>query len=80
MNIETDFKHEILTKKSFSALIEEKAVELKLNYIDTVLAICEERDLDPQDVSSLISNIIKTKIEAEAISLNKIKGGNTLPL
>ena len=51
-------------------------------YMDAVLKICEERDLDPIDVGNLIGPVLKEKIEAEAIDLNLIAndGGNTLPL
>ena len=70
----------ILTKKKFTKLIEEKVVQAKSNYIDAVIDVCNDFDLDPIDVGNLISPIIKGKIEAEAITLRLIKGGNQLPL
>ena len=70
----------IMTKKRFSKLVEDIRSEFKLSYMDSVLKICEDRELDPADVYKLISPIIKDKIEAEAIQLNMIKGGNTLPV
>jgi len=72
----------ILTKKRFSKLVEDKVSETKMPYMDAVLKICEERDLDPIDIGNLIGPVLKEKIEAEAVDLNLIEndGGNTLPL
>ena len=72
----------ILTKKRFLKLVQDKVAETKMAYMDAVLQICEERDLDPIDVGNLIGPVLKEKIEAEAIDLNLIEsdGGNTLPL
>lgn len=80
MTLEEQFEDSILTKKKFTKLVEEKVAETKLGYIDAVLEVCNDRGLDPADVSNLISTIIKDKIEAEAVSMNMIKGGNQLPL
>lgn len=71
----------IMTKKRFSRLVEDIRADLKISYMDSVLKICEDRELDPSDVHKLISPVIKDKIEAEALNLNMIKGGgNTLPV
>tara|TARA_B100000212_G_scaffold303167_1_gene249830 strand:+ start:3333 stop:3581 length:249 start_codon:yes stop_codon:yes gene_type:complete len=72
----------ILTKKRFSKLVEDIVTETKMPYMDAVLRVCEERDLDPIDVGNLIGPVLKEKIEMEAIDLNLIEsdGGNTLPL
>lgn len=71
----------IMTKKRFSKLVEEIRTQYKISYMDSVLKICEDRELDPGEVHKLISPVIKEKIEAEALQLNMIKGGgNTLPV
>ena len=80
MTLDEQFEDKILTKKKFTKLVEEKVIDSKLGYIDAVIEVCNDRDLDPSDVSNLISPIIKDKIEAEAVSMNMIKGGNQLPL
>ena len=77
---EQNLEDTILTKKKFAKLIEEKVISAKISYIDAVIEVCNARELDPGDVGKLISPIIKDKIEAEAVSLNMIKGGNQLPL
>ena len=49
-------------------------------YMDAVLEICEEREIDPGEIGKLVSPIIKDKIEAEAVNLRMMKGGNQLPI
>jgi hypothetical protein len=72
----------ILTKKRFSKLVEDKVTETKMPYMDAVLAICQERDLDPIDIGKLVGPVLKEKIEMEAIELRLITSdkGNTLPV
>lgn len=71
----------ILTKKTFSKIIEAKVKQNRMEYIDAILEVCKEKSIDPSEVSSLLNNIIKQKIEAEAIRERKIKGNNnSLPL
>jgi len=66
----------IMTKKRFSTMIEKKVKEFSMPYIDAVLGVCEDRELQPEDVARLISPQIKEKIEAEAIRVNAIKGNS----
>jgi hypothetical protein len=80
MTVDENFEDSILTKKKFAKLVEDKVLSHKLGYIDAVIEVCNDRGLDPADVGNLISPIIKEKIEAEAVGLNMIKGGNQLPL
>jgi len=70
----------ILTKKRFEKMVEEKVTTLSMSYMDAILKVCEDRTIDPGDVSKFITPVIKQKVEAEAINLNMMKGGNTLPL
>ena len=71
----------IITKKRFSTMVEEKVKELTVPYIDAVLIVCEERELPPEDIKRLLSPIIISKVEAEALEMNAIKGGGArLPI
>jgi hypothetical protein len=70
----------ILTKKRFEKLVEEKVSKYRISYMDAVIMVCEERTIDPIEVGKFITPAIKDKVEAEAIGLNMMKGGNTLPL
>jgi len=70
----------VLTKKRFEKMVEETVLSENLSYMDSILKICEDIRIDPEDIGKFISPTIKGKIEAEAIELNMMKGGNTLPL
>ena len=47
--------------------------------MDAIIHICEDVDLDLQDVKKYIAPVIKDKLEAEAMSLNFLPRQNTLP-
>lgn len=70
----------ILTKKKFTTMVEDLVKQRRMPYMDAVLQICSDREIDPLDVASLISPAIKDKIQAEAINSHMMKGGNQLPL
>ena len=74
--METQF----LNKNRFSKLVENAVHEKKLSYIEAIIDICTENDLEIEDAGKYISNIIKDKIEAEARSLNFLPRQNTLPI
>ena len=70
----------ILTKKKFTIMVEDLVKSKRMPYMDAVLQICSDREIDPLDVASLISPAIKDKIHAEAVNGNLMRGGNQLPL
>ena len=71
----------ILTKKKFTALVEEHVLNLQLTYMDAILKVCEDRELDPSDIAKLVSPVIKDKLEAECIELRLLEGTtNQLPV
>lgn len=70
----------IFDRKKFSMMVEEKAIAPGVGYMDVILSIIEEYNLDFSDINSLLTPSLKQKLEAEAIELNYMKGGNTLPL
>ena len=62
-------------------MVEDKVQEYVVSYIEGVLMVCEERELQPEDVKRLLSPVIIAKIEAEALAVNSIKGGGaSLPI
>jgi hypothetical protein len=69
----------ILTKKKFTALVEDTARKKRIPYMDAIIEVCEEREIDPLDIKRLISDSVKAKVEAEAMSLNMLPKGNELP-
>ena len=61
-------------------MAEDIANKKNLSYIDAVVHLCDDTNIDPEDVSKFISNILKDKIEAEARKLNFLPKLNTLPI
>ena len=71
-----------MTKKRFSSAVEMLVVTKKLNYIDAITHIVEERGMEYSNVKRLLSDSIKQKLEVEASELKLITTtpGNKLPL
>lgn len=68
----------LLTKQSLSVIIERLVVNEKMTYMEAVLHYCEEKQIDPSDIGKLISPVVKSKIEAEAMKLNLLPKSNSL--
>ena len=71
-------EEQFLTKSKFAKLIEATVLETKMTYMDTVLHLCEENNIEPEDVKKFISPVIRDKIEAEAMELNFLPKTNSL--
>ena len=73
-----------LNKKSFSRIVETYVRTHKgCPYIDAVIDVCEENEIDLRDSKKLISKEIVQHVEFEAKELNLLQGGNpsyTLPI
>ena len=69
---------EFMNRAKFGKLIEKQVVDKKLSYMDAVIETCEVTNIDPQDVKKFISNVIREKIEAEAMNLNFLPRQNEL--
>jgi hypothetical protein len=74
----TDEK-QFLTKQRFTKLIEDVVQRLNVSYMDAVINVCNDHDVDLEDVRKFITPIIKDKIQAEAMHLNFLPRANTLP-
>ena len=79
-NVEQQIEDITLTKKKMTKMVEQYVRQHGMSYTDAVVAICEERIIDPADIGNMIAPVVKDKIEAEAIEANMIKGGNQLPV
>lgn len=71
---------QFLTKLKFAKMIENSVVANKLSYMDAVIHLCEQNSVELEEVKKFISPVIKQKIEAEAMRLNFLPRGNTLPI
>tara|TARA_Y100000592_G_C5433606_1_gene299629 strand:- start:93 stop:335 length:243 start_codon:yes stop_codon:yes gene_type:complete len=74
MKIEEQF----LTKTKFTKLIQNVVIEKKIPYMEAVVLICENNDIDVADIKKFISTSIKDKIEAEAMDLNFLPKKNSI--
>ena len=55
--------------KSFSIEIEQCVRKEKISYMDAIIHLCDQKDLDPGKVNSFINKQIKEKLKVEAINL-----------
>jgi len=69
----------MMNKNRFNKLVEDTVKSFKMSYLDAVLYICDENNIEVEDSKKYISNVIKEKIEAEAMRLNFLPRGNELP-
>ena len=63
-----------MTSAKFSQEVEKIAVTNEdMNYIDSVLHLCEQNEIEVESVSKLISKPLKEKLKHEAQQLNFMK-------
>lgn len=67
-----------LNKSKFSALVEKRVYEKKLNYMDAILDICTEYNIEPEDTKKFLNGVVVEKLEAQAMSLNYLPRQNQL--
>ena len=78
MNLDSE-ESNFLTKKRFSKMIENTVRNNKLSYMDAVVYLCDDNSIELEDVKKFLSTTIKERIEVEAMNLNYLPKGNTLP-
>jgi hypothetical protein len=78
---DSELQNLVMTKKRFQGMIETTVKDLSLNYLDSIVYLCEKHGIDVEDVKKYISPVIKGKLEADAKRLRYIQGGDTeLPI
>ena len=77
-NEEQEPKDNFLTKKKFTEMILETVKKHDLSYIESIVHICEQNNIEIEDIKKYISPTIKDHLEAEGMSLNLLPKGNTL--
>ena len=70
-----EFKEKFMTQSKFSTMVEEvvKNSNGLVNYIDAVIVVCDELDIEVDSVNKLISKPLKDKIKFNAQQLNYVK-------
>lgn len=67
-----------LNKSKFSRMVETTVFGKKLSYMDAVIDVCEETNIEPEDVKKFLNGVIVEKVEAEAMNLNFLPRQNML--
>ena len=70
--------NDILTKQKLLEMVEMLVRTENLTYMEAILHVCEQREIDPLDIGKLVSPHLKEKIEVEAMRKNMIPSVNSL--
>tara|TARA_Y100000034_G_C6811529_1_gene364728 strand:- start:378 stop:596 length:219 start_codon:yes stop_codon:yes gene_type:complete len=65
---------------NFSAEVEQNVHKYDGSYIDTILGLCDEHEIEPALVSKHLTKPIIEKIESEGISFNLLPAKSKLPI
>jgi|TARA_B110000495_G_scaffold182293_1_gene177728 hypothetical protein len=68
-----------ITKEQLRIQVERLVHGDGLTYVEAVIEICENKEIDPEDMAKIVKGPLKNKLEAEAIDRNIIKS-NTVKL
>ena len=70
-----EYKDKFMTQAKFSGMVEEvvKNSDGLVNYIDAVIVVCDDLDIEVETVNKLISKPLKDKIKFNAQHLNYVK-------
>ena len=71
-------EEQFLNKAKFSKLVEQTVFEKRLSYMDAIVWLCEQHNIEIEDCRKFINPIIKDKLEAEARRLNFLPRTNEL--
>jgi len=70
----------LVTQKQFLDRLEKHLTKHKNGYIESVLAVCEEMGIDPEQAAKYLSKPIIEKIRAEGESINLLPTTPKLPV
>jgi len=71
--IDDVFEENFMTAAKFSIEIEKLVKESNLNYIEAIVQFCEDKSIEVDTVSKLISKPLKEKLKYDAQRLNFMK-------
>jgi hypothetical protein len=67
-------EEKIITKKRFSLAVENLVVTARVGYMDAMLMVIIDREIDYVNIPKLLTSSLKSKLEQEAIQLNMLDG------
>jgi len=68
-----------MNRKKFTKMVEDTVKKKSMTYMDAVVYLCDDNGLEIEDVKKYIATSIKEKIEMEAMKLNYLERGESLP-
>ena len=71
--LKDELNSKFLCPQRFAQDIEKLVKESKINYIDAIVAYCEENSIEIETVSKLVSKPLKEKLKNDATELNFLK-------
>ena len=71
--IDKAFNEKFISKDKFAEEIESMVTKTNMTYIEAIVEFCEEKGIDIESVSKLVSKPLKEKIKYEATELNYLK-------
>ena len=70
----------LVTQKQFLDRLDRHIARHKNGYIESILAVCEELGIDPEQAAKYLSKPIIEKIRAEGESINLLPSTPKLPI
>lgn len=67
----------VITSAELRLLVERYVITDKMSYTEAVIEVCNERNIEIEDIGRIIRGPLKAKLEAEAMSKNIIKRTTT---
>lgn len=58
-------------------MVEETVRKTEMNYIDSIVHLCEKNNIEVEDIKKYLNDQIKEHLEAEAMGLNFIRNTST---
>ena len=71
--IDEAINNKFVSKEKFAEEIESLVLATEMNYIDAIVTYCEDKGIEVESVSKLISKPLKEKLKYEAMELNYLK-------
>ena len=62
-----------ITKEELRLQVEKLVAHDGMSYTESIIEICEKKEIDPVDMAKLVKGPLKLKLEAEAMDRNIIK-------
>jgi hypothetical protein len=67
---------EFSSAEAFSVFIEDKSMKEGMTLIDTIIAYCDDKDIDVDVTSKLVTKSLKEKLAVEFQDLNMLRRDN----